>query len=481
VLYPAGYAAKDLTFVPSLQLPAGWKYGTALPGAKQNGDTVEFSPVSLETFIDSPVIEGRYFRVIDLTPGQAPPHEMDIAADSQTALAMPPEMEKAYRRLVAETGALFGARHYREYHFLVTLSDDVAHFGLEHHESSDDRAAEHSLIDDSARTYFADLLPHEFVHSWNGKYRRPADLVSPDYHQPMQDDLLWVYEGLTEYLGHVLTARSGLWNQTESRDALASEAAILNATPGHDWRPLQDTTDSAVFLYNADLNWSNWRRSTDFYEESELLWLDVDATLRRLTNDKKSMNDFCHAFHGGPGGEPALKTYTFDDVVATLNGLAPYDWAGFLRSRLDSFAPDTVNEALRNSGWRVVYSDQPNEYDESHDTVRKRLTLRTSIGLVLHEDGTVADVIYDGPSYKAGIGPGVKITAVNGKQYSADAMKEAIRTAESAPGPIQLIAANGSQVGTYAVDYHGGLRYAHLERDPSHPDFLSEIDHPLVP
>jgi len=480
VLSPAGYAAKDLTFVPSLRLPAGWKFGTALPGAKQNGDIVEFAPVPLATLVDSPVIEGRYFRVIDLAPGQTPPHEMDIAADSEAALAMPPETEKAFRKLVAETGALFGIRHYRDYHFLLSLSDNVAHFGLEHHESSDDRSDERSLTDDAARVYFADLLPHEFVHSWNGKFRRPADLLSPDYHQPMKDDLLWVYEGLTEYLGEVLTARSGLWNQAESRDAFAARADMMNATSGREWRSLQDTADSAVFLYDADLDWSNWRRSTDFYEESVFLWLDVDANLRRLTDDKKSMNDFCRAFFGGPGGEPALEPYAFDDIVAALNALAPYDWAGFLRTRLDSFDPGTVNEALQNSGWKTVYSDGPNKFDESHDAVRKRLTLRSSVGLILSEDGTVADVIYDGPAYKAGIGPGMKITAINGKQYSADEMKDAVKAAESASDPIRLVASNGQEVETYSVDYHGGLRYPHLERDTSHADTLSEVLHPLA-
>ena len=308
VLYPAGHRARDLMIEPSLRLPAGWKFGTALPGAKQNGDTIDFSPVSLDTLVDSPVISGRYFRAIQLTPGQNPPHEMDIAADAPADLAMPPEMEAHFRQLVAEAGALFGgSRHYRDYHFLVTLSDQVAHFGLEHHESSDDQIAERSLIDESQRAYYSDLIPHEFMHSWNGKYRRPEGLLSPDYHQPMKDDLLWVYEGLTEYLGEVLTSRSGFWTLDQSREALADLAATYDNRPGRTWRPLQDTADSAEFLYNAGPDWENWRRNVDFYEESELLWLDVDATLRRLTGDKKSLNDFCRDFEGGPGGDPCTE------------------------------------------------------------------------------------------------------------------------------------------------------------------------------
>lgn len=480
VLYPQGFAAQDLTFVPSLRLPAGWKFGTALPGAKQNGNTIDFSPVPLNTLVDSPVIAGRYFRAIELTPGENPPHEMDIAADSAAALAMPADLEAQYRRLIAETGALFGVRHYRDYHFLVTLSDEVAHFGLEHHESSDDRTYERSLIAPNERIYFSDLIPHEFVHSWNGKCRRPADLLSPDYQQPMTDDLLWVYEGLTEYLGEVLTARSGLRDPEQAREDLARVAAMADHRAGRQWRSLRDTADSAQLLYDADLEWSDWRRSTDFYEESELLWLDVDTTLRGLTGDRKSLDDFCRIFFGGPGGEPVLKPYTFDDIVATLNSLAPYDWTGFLRARLDSFAPNTPVEAVESSGWKIVYNENPNAIQDAIDSVKKRVDLTSSIGLNLYEDGTVADVIHDGPAYHAGVGPGMKIIAVNSRQYSADELKDAIARAKSRTAPIELLIANGKQHQIYSVDYHGGLRYPHLERDPSRKDLLSEINHPLA-
>jgi predicted metalloprotease with PDZ domain len=478
VLYPKGYDAANINCLPTLKLPSGWKFGTALPGAKDNDDTIEFAPVSLETLIDSPVITGRYFRTIPLTPGQTPSHEIDIAADSEADLAMTSETQEHFRQLIAEAGALFGSRHYRDYHFLLTLSDNVAHFGLEHHESSDDRTREHSLTDEATRIDFAGLLPHEYVHSWNGKYRRPEDLLTPDYHQPMKDDLLWVYEGLTEYLGsEVLTVRSGLWNQQQGREELARIAATLDNEPGRRWRPLQDTADSAVFLYNADVDWQNWRRSTDFYEEGVYLWLDVDDTIRRLTNDKKSMNDFCRLFYGGPSGEPDLEPYTFEDLVAALNRIAPYDWASFLRSRLDSLAPNTMDESLENSGWKLIYNDQPNEMQENHDAVRREINLGLSIGLHLADDGTVEDVIYDGPSYKAGMGPAMRITAVSGKQFSAETIKNAVEAARSTTAPIQLIVANGAAVQTYSVDYHGGLRYAHLVRDENHPDFLSEILH----
>ena len=480
LLYPKGSPASEIMFTPSLTLPSGWKYGTALPGAKENGNTVDFDTVSLTTLVDSPVISGKYFRAIQLTPGQQPPHEMDLAADSPAALAMPPDEEMHFHQLVIETGALFGTRHYRDYHFLVTLSDDVAHFGLEHHESSDDRVNERSLIDEPLRMAFAGLLPHEFVHSWNGKYRRPAGLATPNYQEPMKDDLLWVYEGLTEYLGDVLTARSGLLTPEQWREAMAYQVATYMHRPGRDWRPLQDTADAAPFLYDATSDWGNWRRGTDFYDEGELLWLDVDGTLRRLTKDEKSMNDFCRIFHGGPGGKPELKTYTFEDVVATLNGLAPYDWAGFLRARLDGVGTKTPIEAVENNGWKLVYNEEPNEIEANNDVVGGRLDLSFTIGLTVAEDGSVGDVTHGGPAYEAGIGPGMKIAGVNGRQFSSDGLREAIETAKGSAEPIRLLVANGAQFQTVEVKYHGGLQYPHIERDKSRPDYLSEIIQPLA-
>jgi predicted metalloprotease with PDZ domain len=481
LLYPKGFNIRDVAFTPSLKLPDGWKYGTALPGAKRNGDMIDFSPVALNTLVDSPVIAGKYFREIELTPGQNPAHFMDIAADSEAALAMSPETQTHFHQLVAEAGALFGSRHYRDYHFLLTLSDDVAHFGLEHHESSDDRTPERSLIDDAELIVFAGLLPHEFVHSWNGKYRRPEGLATPDYQQPMKDDLLWVYEGLTEYLGSVLTVRSGLLTKDQGMDELAELVATYEHRPGRDWRSLQDTADAAPFLYNATEDWSNWRRGTDFYEEGELLWLDVDETLRGLTKDQKSMNDFCRIFHGGPGGAPALKTYTFEDVVATLNSLAPYDWAGFLRARLDGTSTKTPIEAVENGGWKLVYTEEPNATEEIESMLEKRLNLTFTVGLVISDDGTVGDVIHGAPAYNAGIGPGMKIIAVNGKQYSPDEMRQAVEVSKSSTAPIQLIVANGAQFQTRSIDYHGGLRWPHLVRDASRPNYLGEILKPMAP
>jgi predicted metalloprotease with PDZ domain len=475
LMYPKGLPAKDIIFAPSLRLPADWKFGTALPIAKQDGATTEFAAVALTTLVDSPVISGRYYRAIQLTPGQTPSHEIDIAADSTAALAMTAETQLQLHNLVTEAYALFGARHYRGYHFLLTLSDDVAHFGLEHHESSDDRTAERSLIDDAQRIEFATLLPHEYVHSWNGKYRRPAGLATPDYQQPMKDDLLWVYEGLTEYLGEVLTARSGLQTPEQWREDFAGLVAQYENRPGRNWRPLQDTADAAPFLYDATNDWSNWRRGTDFYEEGELLWMNVDETLRAITKDKKSIDDFCKVFHGGASGQPELKTYTFEDVVATLNSVATYDWARFLRARLDEVATKTPNEAIEKSGWKLVYNEQPNEVVAIQEALARRADFSLTVGFSASDEGMVGDVIHGGPAYVAGIGPGMKIVAVNGAQYSSDAVRQAIEAAKTATEPIQLIVANGAQFRTFSLEYHGGLRYPHIEREEGRPDYLGEI------
>ncbi len=478
VLYPKGFAAKDLIYAPSLRLPSGWKFGTALPGAKQTGDTVTFDPAPLSTLVDSPVLAGRFFRVVPLSSGTETPHEIDIAADSEADLAMKPETIAAYQKLVAEAGALFGSRHYRDYHFLLTLSDSTAHFGLEHHESSDDRTFEKSLVDPDFLAATSGLLPHEFTHSWNGKYRRPEDLATTDYHQPMRDDLLWVYEGLTEYWGYVLTARSSLNSIDQIHDELAHLMATYEHEPGRSWRPLQDTADAAVVLYQADDDWENWRRGTDFYDESVFLWLDVDTTIRRLTKDQKSLNDFSHAFHGGPGGEPALKTYTFEDVVAGLNGIVPFDWTSFLRKRLDSLAPKTPEESMLAGGWQIIYNDQPNEYERVHDVTRKQANLMNTIGLVAGDDGTLTTVLYDGLSFKAGLGPGMKITEVSGQKFTLDLLRSAVSA--STTTPVTLKVANGPQVQDYTIDYHGGAKFSHLQRAPNRADVLDEILHPLT-
>ncbi len=481
LLYPKGWTARELTFEPSLKIPAEWQFGTALPVQSQSNGEITFKPVQLNTLVDSPVLAGRYFRAIQLTPGQTPSHEIDMASDSAEALEMPDETQDEYKRLAAETGALFGSRHYRDYHFLLTLSDNVAHFGLEHHESSDDRVDEQTMVDPSLRIENADLLPHEFTHSWNGKFRRPAGLATSDYNTPMKTDLLWVYEGLTQYLSQVLAARSGLWTPDEMRERLATVAATLDHQAGREWRSLQDTADAAQILYFAAPQWANWRRSTDFYDEGTLVWLDVDTTIRKITADRKSLDDFCYEFYGGPGGEPALKTFTFDDIVAALNQVAPYDWAKFLRDRLDYVGPHAPLGGIENGGYELVYNDTPNEMLMISEKNDRYLDLTDSVGLVLEDDGTIRDVIHGMIAYNAGIGPGMRIQAVNGRGWSMETMQRAVADSEKKSHTLKLVVGNGDFMETYTLDYHDGLRYPHLVRQNSANDYLDEIIRPLTP
>ena len=473
LLYPKGFNSDDINYSATLRLPEGWKFGTPLPVTSQSGNEIHFATVSLTELVDSPVISGEFLKVVPLA--QDPLTEMDIAADSASALEAPPEVWEHYRDLVDQAQKLFGAHHYRDYHFLYTLSDHVAHFGLEHHESDDSRVNERGLADEAARKLDAGLLPHEYVHSWNGKYRRPADLATPDYQQPMQDDLLWVYEGLTNYLGTVLTARSGLLTAEENREDLAMTAAALDHTPGRVWRNLQDTADAAPQLYFSPQAWHSWRRGVDFYDEDTLNWLWVDVIIRQQTKGRKSIDDFCKLFHGAPSTPPMVKTYTFDDVVNTLNQVAAYDWRGFWTERLTNHGPGAPLGGIEGSGWKVVYDDTPTEMEKDAEGGFHFVNAAYSIGLELREDGAVADTIEGTPAAKAGIGPGMKLIAVNGRQYSAEVLRDALKAGKTASAPLELLVENADYYKTFKLDYHGGELYPHLVRDEARPDLLSEI------
>src|SRR5215469_656698 len=475
LLYPKGWKAEDITFSASLKLPRGWKYATALPGAHEVENDLHFSPAPLTTLIDSPVLAGEFLKAVVLTSGTNPPAEIDVAADSAAALEPPQEVWDHLKSLVAQAGALFGTYHYRDYHFLYTLSDHVAHFGLEHHESDDSRVGERGLIDESDRKLDASLLPHEYVHSWNGKYRRPADLATPDYQQPMQTDLLWTYEGLTEYLGNVLAARSGLWTPDQYREYLALSAATLDHLPGRTWRNLQDTADAAPQLYFAPRAWYSWRRGVDFYEEDDFNWLWVDVIIRQQTKDKKSIDDFCKLFHGGQGGMPALKTYTFDDIVNALNQIAPYDWRGFWTERLTNHGPGAPLGGVDGSGWKLVYDETEGDFLRSAERSESEIDEAYSVGLLLKDDGEVSDTIEGMTAAKAGFGPGMKIVAVNGRKFSAEVLHDAIKAAKGNSNPIELLVENSDYYKTIKLDYHDGEKYPHLVRDESKPDLLGEI------
>jgi predicted metalloprotease with PDZ domain len=473
LLYPKGYKSDDINYTASLKIPDVWKFGTPLPISSQSGNEIHFAPASLTMLVDSPVITGEFLKVVPLA--QDPPTEMDIAADSAAALEAPQEVWDHYKNLVDQAQKLFGAHHYRDYHFLYTLSDHVAHFGLEHHESDDSRVDERALVDDTSRKLSAGLLPHEYVHSWNGKYRRPADLATPDYQQPMQDDLLWVYEGLTNYLGLVLTARSGLLSANQDRDDLALTAAQLDHLPGRQWRNLQDTADAAPQLYFTPQAWYSWRRGTDFYNEDTLNWLWVDVIIRQQSKGKKSIDDFCHLFHGAPSTGPALKTYTFDDVVRALNQLVPYDWRAFWTERLTNHGPGAPLGGIEGSGWKLIYDENPSEMLSSSAGMYHFVPAGFSIGLNLRDDGGIADTIEGETAAKAGIGPGMKVVAVNSRRFSPEILRDAIKAAKNSTTPIELLVENADYYKTYKLDYHGGEMYPHLVRDESKPDLLSDI------
>jgi predicted metalloprotease with PDZ domain len=483
VLYPQGASADDVQVAPSIQLPSGWKFGTALKaieGGATQPDRRIFKPISLTTLIDSPLIAGEHYSRIELTkPGETPAHVIDMVSEGDAGLAMTPADEAAYRKLVAETGALFGARHYLEYHFLLTLSDEAGHHGVEHHQSSDNSVGERTLVDTELRLLDAGLLPHEFTHSWNGKYRRPAGLATRNYQDPMVGDLLWVYEGLTEYLGNVLTARSGLLTPEQYREGLAGTAAMLDHRAGRTWRPLEDTARSVQILRMAGPDWQSWRRGLDYYPEGELIWLEVDTIIRRQSHGQKSLDDFCRLFHGGESGPPQVVTYTFDDVVHALNQVTPYDWAGLLKQLVSSTEARAPLGGIGRGGWRLVYNDQPNLFIHTGEKVRRSVDASYSLGFVVKEDGELSDVIYGSPAYEAGIGPGMKLVAINGRAWSKDVLRDALRASKGSKQPIDLLVENAKFFKTYSVAYHDGIRNPHLERAEG-ADVLGEILKPLT-
>ncbi len=482
VLYPEGAKAADVTFAPSAKLPEGWQYATALSKQGGTGTETSFAPVSLEQLVDSPLLTGKYFKEIPLAPEVTPKHYLDLAADGPEDLNIKPELLAGFNNLVRETGALYQSRHFNSYHFLMTLSDQVAHFGLEHHQSSDDRVPEKTFLDPNISLLAGMLLPHEFTHSWNGKYRRPAGLATPNYQVPMKGDLLWVYEGLTEYLGDVLAARSGIWTAAQYREALAESAATMDARPGRTWRDLEDTAVAAQTLYAAGSQWDNWRRNVDYYPEGELLWLEVDTMIRQQTGGKKSMNDFCARFHGlGGNTEPKVVPYTFDDVVANLNAVSPHDWASFLRERLTSKSPHAPLGGITNGGWRVAYGEKPTSYEQAGEAAEGGVNAWWSLGLRLNGEGRVADVLVGSPADKAGFGPGMEIIAVNGRKYSGELLKGALDQAKGGKEPMQFIVSNTSYYKVLNVDYHGGQRYPYLEQEKGQPDVLGQILQPMAP
>ncbi len=462
--YPAGYFTRRIPVDASVTLPEGWSFGSAIEVASQTGATTVFKTTPYETLVDSPIFAGRYFKRLDLDPGAAVPVHMDIVADRPESLEIKPEALAAHRALVQQAYRLYGAHHYDHYDFLLSLSDQMGGIGLEHHRSSEDGTPPGYFTDWDKTAPTRDLLPHEFTHSWNGKFRRPADLWTPNYDVPMRDSLLWVYEGQTQYWGYVLAARAGLLTRQQALDAIASTAATYDNTPGRQWKALQDTTNDPIIAERRPLPWRSWQRSEDYYSEGELIWLDVDTLIRERTGGKRSLDDFAKAFFGMDNGSFADFTYTFDDVVKALNAVEPYDWAAFLRKRLDEHAAGAPLDGVARGGYRLVYAETPSDYQKQAMALRKSNDLTYSLGFAVGRDDTLTSVLWDGPAFKAGLTLGVKLIAVNGVAYDAERLKAAITAAKTSNTPIALLVKSGDRYRTVEIAYFGGLRYPHLEK-----------------
>ena len=480
LFYPAGMPVNAIPIVASARLPDGWEFATALDTTRTSRNAVSFASTSVEQLVDSPLFAARYLRRVDLAPDARQPVRLNLIGDRPDNLDMKPEQVAHARALVVQALKLTGTAHYRHYDFLFGLSDHTGSFGLEHHQSSDDRTVAEYYTDPD--NYIADaiLLPHEYFHSWNGKFRRPKGLATPDYQLPMRGGLLWVYEGMTNYYGEVLAARAGMWTAAQYRDSLAMTAAAMQYQRGRRWRPLQDTADAAQLLYGAPGAYSNWRRSVDYYPEGSLLWLDVDTRLRTLSDGRVSLDDFVRTFHGTHPDSIEVLPYDFDDVVHTLEGLVPYDWRGMLTGLLESRSDDAPLEGLKRSGWSLAFDPTPSPLFKASEKLRKEQVQRYDIGFDVSTDdakgkGTILDVEWEGPAFAAGLVPGMHLVAVNDEEYSADGLRRAITQAVGSKAPIRLLVSDAGLFQSVSIDYHGGLRYPHLEAISGKPDLLGRI------
>jgi predicted metalloprotease with PDZ domain len=465
---------------PTVTLPQDWKFAGALELAAQNGAQVRFKPVNLEELIDSPLYAGKFFKRIDLDPGATVPVFLDMFADSADNFAATPAQIDAHRALVQQAYKMFGSHHYDHYDFLLALSDEFSFAGLEHHQSGENGVRTTYFSEwDKQQAWRSNLVTHEFTHSWDGKFRRPADQLIANFNVPMQDSLLWVYEGQTSYWGHVLGARSGMVEASQMREALAATAALYDYRIGRRWRSLQDTTNDPIINQRKPLGWISWQRAEDYYSEGELIWLDADTKIRELSGDQRSLDDFARSFYGVKNGSHVPLTYTFNDVVAALNAVQPFDWARFLRERLDGHGPGAPLDGVRRAGWRLAYGEQPTNYFKDVEAYRKVADFSYSIGLAINNEGLVVNVLWDSPAFNAGLSEGYTLLAVNGRAYKAEGLKTAITAAKSTHEPIELLLKKDDRYLTERIDYHEGLRYPRLERIETTPDRLETIFRPL--
>ena len=489
VLYPAGYMAANIRVKPSLVLPAGWQAGTALRPASSNGNTLTYQPVSLEMLVDSPVFAGSNFRRIELDPPGTPrPVVLNIVADSADKLNPSEAQIEAHRELVRQADKTFGSRHYAHYDFLLAITEELGGIGLEHHQSSENGVRPNYWEGWDKRVGSRELLPHEYTHSWNGKFRRPADLNTPDFNLPMQNSLLWLYEGQTQFWGWVLAARSGLTTQQQAREQLARTAASYDNQAGRQWRNLQDATNDAIMgARRGNKDWTSWQRSSgDYYGEMLLVWLDADTLIREKTGGAKSIDDFAKTFFGVKDGELGPLPYRFEDIVAAFNSVVPHDWAGFLRQRLDTNNPPAPLDGLARGGWKLVYGETPSDTERADETEERFVDLNYSLGFTVGSprgggfnfpggETRIGSVLWGGPAFQAGMAPGVTLVAVNNRAYKAELLKLAITANKGGKAPIELLLREGETYRTLRLDYRGGLRYPKLERIAGSEDRLAGV------
>lgn len=474
LLYPAGHYARQIRIRPSVTLPDGWQYAVALDGAETQGARTQFGETNLEVLVDSPMFAGRYFRRIDLDPGAERPVHLNIVADDPRFLEASEEQIRFHRNLVTQATRLYGSRHFDHYDFLFSLSERMGGVGIEHQRSSENGVGTGYFTEWDSSADDRDLLPHEMTHSWNGKFRRPADLWTANYEVPQRGSLLWVYEGMTQYWGTILTARSGLWNRQQGLDSLALTAAAYQARVGREWRSVSDTTLDPILSSRRPAPWRSWQRNEDYYSEGLLVWLDADTLIRERTNNRRSLDDFARAFFGVRNGDwEAPQTYTFDDVVTALNGVTPYDWATFLHERIDAIGTEPPLDGIARGGYRLIFTDERSDYQR--DSESKSADFTYSIGVSFGENGNVTGVQWDGPMFNQGVTIGTQVVAVNDGAFSNDALRRAITAAKDSSEPIRLLLKNGDQYRTIALDYHDGLRYPHLERVSGTPDRIGAI------
>ncbi len=480
LLYPAGVRADELEFELTVHLPEDWKWAGALPVKSEVPGRVDFATVSLERLIDSPLVAGLHYKRVDLTPERGAPHFLHLFCEQRSGLEISEQQSEDYRKLVREALALFGGRHYDSYHFLLTMSDYISSFGLEHHESSDNRAAESMLIDADKHRLACSLLPHEMIHSWNGKYRRPAGMATENYQQDKATGMLWVYEGLTHYYTLVLTARSGLWREDWTQNVMADYAHWLHDRKGRAWRPLEDTAVSAQLLFRARGDWAAWRRGADFYREGVFIWLEVDALIRRESGGRKSLDDFCRLFFGGSDSGPMVVPYTFDELVEALGQVQSYPWRSHLIERVRSRAGQAPLAGLELCGWKLDYGSERSEFQRASEGSGGGAGLTASIGVTVNSAGKIGDVIPGTAADKAGLAPGMVITAVNDKKFSAGLIRDAVKATDGPGQPLELLVENSGYFRTYKLDYSSGARYPRLQRLEDGEDVLEKILAPLT-